>query len=183
MKFYVVFKTINLVNGKMFYGMHSTDDLFYGTEYYTDPYIGLSAALLQDFKKYGRNMFEVYAIHAFTTEKLAEDYLEKLLLQMVPHVYESELYYNKKFEGVNPGGYNLSEETKLKMSIAKTGIPRPEDVKQRISETKSGTIWINDGKIDKTHIPGEPVPEGWKLGRVFRKRKSKSKSVIVDEKG
>jgi len=165
----------------MFYGKHKTNDLFYGTEHYSDPFIGTNDELMSDLQKYSRDAFYLQAIHAFPDEVQAEHFLEKLL---TPEVYESEIYYNIKWEVVP--GYTLSDETKRKMSEAQTGKVLPEETKQKISTVKSGTTWINNGITDKVHIPGEPIPDGWKQGRVFRKRDRKNpkkkKNVIAKMK-
>lgn len=78
-------------------------------------------------------------------------------------------------------GQVRSEETRNKMrgprpSLAGTnnpnyGKPRPQSVKDRVSEANSGTIWINNGvyakKVKLERLPNFEA-EGWKRGRKFQ---------------
>jgi hypothetical protein len=50
-EFHYIYKTINIVNGKFYYGMHSTDNL-------EDDYIGSGQMLWHAIKKYGRENFK-----------------------------------------------------------------------------------------------------------------------------
>ncbi len=51
-KFHYIYKTICLINGKFYYGMHSTDDL-------EDGYIGSGTHLWHSIKKHGRENFKL----------------------------------------------------------------------------------------------------------------------------
>jgi propanediol dehydratase small subunit len=56
-KFYTVYKTINLINGRFYIGAHATDDP-------NDFYMGSGSIIYQAFKKYGYRNFkkEILAI-------------------------------------------------------------------------------------------------------------------------
>ncbi len=179
---HVLFRTVNLVNRKMFYGKHKTNDLFYGTADYTDQFIGSSKELLQDLSKLGRKKFYVEAIHAYTDEQQADEQLQKIVTKQL---CEHPLIYNKMFEPSSGYTYTMSEDHKQAIANGHVGMTLSEEIKEKISETKSGTTWINDGTVDKVHDPELPIPEGWKQGRVYRprnrqstKNKSKNKNVL-----
>jgi predicted GIY-YIG superfamily endonuclease len=65
-KFHIVYKTTNLVNGKIYVGVHSTNDL-------NDGYLGSGWALKAALKKYGRESFARDILYIFSTRKLAMD--------------------------------------------------------------------------------------------------------------
>ena len=50
-KHYLVYKTTNLVNGKIYIGQHQTYDI-------NDGYIGSGSALNEDVKKFGKENFK-----------------------------------------------------------------------------------------------------------------------------
>lgn len=50
-KYHIIYKTTNLINGKIYVGLHSTDDL-------EDRYLGSGWLLKNAIKKYGRNNFK-----------------------------------------------------------------------------------------------------------------------------
>lgn len=49
-KFYIIYKTINLINNKIYIGMHETYDL-------NDGYMGSGKAIELAFRKYGKKNF------------------------------------------------------------------------------------------------------------------------------
>jgi hypothetical protein len=107
------------------------------------------------------------------------------------------ILYNKTDGGDGGSGLKLSEESKRKMSIAKTGIPRSEETKRKISITNSKHIVSEETKkklseankkrgnnfktcagwhwwhhpITKTSTYCEICPEGYMRGRVMGPRK------------
>lgn len=50
-KYHIIYKTTNLINGKIYVGMHSTDNL-------NDGYLGSGWILKQAIKKYGKENFK-----------------------------------------------------------------------------------------------------------------------------
>ena len=71
-KFNFVYKTTNLVNGKIYVGVHTTDKL-------NDGYIGSGRALLKAIEKYGKSNFKREIIEMCESEDQAYD-LEALIV-------------------------------------------------------------------------------------------------------
>jgi hypothetical protein len=51
MKYYTIYKTTNLINGKIYIGKHETSDL-------NDTYMGSGKVLMNAIKKYGKDSFK-----------------------------------------------------------------------------------------------------------------------------
>jgi group I intron endonuclease len=113
-QFHYVYITTNLIDGKQYVGDHSTDNL-------DDGYLGSGRPYFQHaIKKYGKHNFKKEILEHFNNKEEAFLAQEK---------------YIKQFNTLNPNGYNISptgglhvrgclnhsEETKIKMSIAKKG--------------------------------------------------------------
>lgn len=121
-KYNYVYKITNTINGKIYIGKHSTDDL-------EDGYMGSGVVLKQAYKKYGLENFNKEVIDYYTSEE---------------ELNQGEIFYIAKFNSTNSEiGYNLTyggegggktEETKQKMSIAKKGKTHSEETKRKISE-------------------------------------------------
>lgn len=123
----VIYKTINLVNGKIYVGKDVKNRL---------EYLGSGTRLRLAINKYGRQNF---------SKEILEYCDSKELLN------EREIYWIEKLESRNPNvGYNLarggqgatgfkqSEEAKRKMSIAKSGRILSEETKRKMSEARKG---------------------------------------------
>lgn len=90
--FHTLYKTTNLINGRYYIGVHSTEDAGFGTDSWVDGYTGSGDAIMMALKKHGRNNFmvELLAIHesenqAYAAE--AEMVTEEWLIENKVHVY------------------------------------------------------------------------------------------------
>ena len=85
--FYVLYKTTNSVNRREYWGIRMTQDIFFGTDMSTDSYCGEGLDLLADLRLYGRHVFIVNAIHAYTEQSLAKAALKKILENLPDNSY------------------------------------------------------------------------------------------------
>lgn len=114
-EFHFIYKTTNLINGKYYIGMHSTNCL-------KDGYLGSGTYLRRSIKKYGRNNFQI-EILSFCKDR--EELIEKEKELVHEGLVEDPSCMNLRLGGGNSGYGFLnkkhSEETKLKQRLAKLG--------------------------------------------------------------
>ncbi len=110
-KYNFVYKTTNLINGKIYIGVHSTDNL-------NDGYFGSGIYLNKSMDKYGKHSFKNEILKEFNTADEA-------------YLYESELVdenFVKRLDTYNlttggKGGYNnISSKGKQNISKARSGM-------------------------------------------------------------
>lgn len=80
---YIVYKTINLVNGNFYIGVHKCRDE-------EDNYLGSGTALFRAIKKYGKNNFKRETLKSFSRETDALEYEKELVnedLLISPNCY------------------------------------------------------------------------------------------------
>jgi hypothetical protein len=108
-KMWVVYKTTNTINNKVYIGVHGD----YTGKY---DYLGSGRALKSAIKKYGRENFSHSIIKLFSTANEAFDY-EKIIVDA--EFVRDPTTYNLTCGGT--GNSILSDETKEKISIANKG--------------------------------------------------------------
>lgn len=123
--YHYLYKTTNLKNNKIYIGVHSTDNL-------EDGYIGSGKFLKQSILKYGKEYFKCEILEFFESRELAYKREAELVNE---DFIKSSTNYN-----CAPGGggtaigeshpcfgkrWKLTEETKLKQSLSKTGDKNP----------------------------------------------------------
>lgn len=158
-KYNYVYKITNTINGKIYIGKHSTDDL-------EDGYMGSGVRLHKAYKKYGLVNFKKEVIDYYNSEE---------------ELKQGEIFYIAKFNSTDPNvGYNLtyggdgfgvftdetlkkiseslkgketwnkgkhhSDETIQKIRQSLKGKPFTEERKQKISQSLKGKIPWNKGK-------------------------------------
>lgn len=114
-----LYKTTNLINNKIYYGIHSTHNI-------DDGYIGSGVALKSAFKKYGKENFEKEII--CITE--SREHASNLEVELVTEDFcKLKTNYNMRTGGDE--SYAHHPETRKKMSLAQTGVKRtPERIEQ-----------------------------------------------------
>jgi hypothetical protein len=158
---YCVYKIINLINNKIYIGVHKTKDI-------NDNYIGSGSLIKQAVKKYGIENFKKKIL--FVSQFECQAYkLEKLLV--TEEFIKRDDTYNLKLGGIggrhknsytdkekseksdylkkNNPSFTMTNETKLKMSKSKQGKP---------SNAKGNFKKQNDGKWENTAHIGENNP-------------------------
>jgi hypothetical protein len=139
------YKITNLINGKYYYGIHSTDNL-------DDGYMGSGTLLKDAIKKYGKENFSKEIITDYPTRKAASDHEKEVVtLELI----ELDECYNCRTGGEN--GNIQSSEIKQQISQTLTGLmtgekhwtflkPYPSEGKRKISEFNIGKTYTIEYK-------------------------------------
>lgn len=115
-KYHYIYKTTCQVNGKFYYGMHSTDDL-------EDGYIGSGTHLWHSIKKYGRENFTI-DIQEFCENREA---LKKREAELVnEEILTDPMCMNLKIGG--EGGFRLTKE-QYSARNSKCGLKNAEKIR------------------------------------------------------
>lgn len=123
----VVYKTTNIINGKIYIGQDSNNNL---------NYIGSGTIFLKAVKKYGKiNFRKEILCHCENQEEL--DACETFWINNFNSI-DKTLGYNILKNGRSPLGYKHTPEAKLKMSIANKGILKSEEHKIKLRIVKTG---------------------------------------------
>lgn len=111
-KYCYLYQITNKINGKIYVGVHSTDDL-------NDGYMGSGSLLKKAFAKYGMEAFEKLILKQFSSEQ--EMYLEEASIVTAEFI-EREDTYNLKEGG--EGGTTPCQEVKDKIKLAHQNLQR-----------------------------------------------------------
>ena len=182
---YIVYQTTNLISGKKYIGSHSCHS-------FDDAYFGSGKTLVADIKKLGKKSFKKEII-AICDDFESMRNLEKSLVDKF--WVNSEDTYNLRIGGCGSKsaekhqnfGKNLSDLTKQKISIAKTGKKLDELHAQKVRKARLGKIgiseesrnkyrlsasnrrWINNGIVNKAIPKDKELPEGFIFGKLTHK--------------
>lgn len=157
---HTVYKTTNLVNGKIYIGVHKQTRS-------KDWYIGSGRAFSTAVKKYGRESFSKEVLFEYSTAKEAYDKEAELVNE---EFVSREDTYNLVVGGRGGVGKKLTEEHIQIIVNSKTGVPRTKEARDKMSATRIAR------KI--------PSPnKGKSLSAEHRNalRKAKLKRVLVDD--
>lgn len=105
---YIVYKTTNMENGKIYIGAHKTKSI-------EDNYLGSGKLIKEDVKKYGRDIFKKDILFIFPVQSKADEMEKKLIPK---NVILDDKYYN-----IVEGGKNR---------------PWPKEIREHQSESKKG---------------------------------------------
>lgn len=172
--FYLVYKTTNLVNGKIYIGKHSTKNPY-------DNYVGSGKAIKQAIEKYGIENFNKEILYCFTNEKEAflkeEEIVTKEFIDrkdtynMIVGGYgmksgEAHPNFGKRGENSHLYGKHQSKETRDKRSKSLSGENNPnygkhpsQETRDKISKAGKGRKYTQEtkDKISRSHR-GEKNP-------------------------
>ena len=124
-----VYKTTNLLTGKIYIGQHSTKNI-------DDGYLGSGVYLKKAFKKYGKENFKCEIIAYVDGSKEDLDHAEEFFIKHHKNTVGWDMMYNttERARGVDCH----TEETRKKMSEAKKGVKLSEEIRKKMSEAKKG---------------------------------------------
>lgn len=174
---HLIYKTTNLINGKFYYGAHSTLNIH-------DAYLGSGTLIKNAIKKYGRNNFVKEIVGLFDSREDMFEF-EELLITVVKD--------NKHCYNISNGGMGGNKGTKHTLEWIETarirnmgegnafyGKSHSNTTKNQISKSKkginnykhgqkttSGYVWVNDG-VNHYRVPKEEsiqYPYRGRLGR------------------
>lgn len=117
------YKITNLINGKYYYGIHSTNNL-------NDGYMGSGIALRKAYKKYGMENFIKEIIINYATRKEVIDHEIKVVTIELIKLDEC---YNNRIGGSHEYNTPISEETRKKISEINKGRVHSEESKLKMS--------------------------------------------------
>lgn len=203
--YYYLYQIKNKLNGMVYVGIHKTKNI-------NDGYMGSGKILGHAIKKHGLENFEKTILANFDDEesmRLAEEmYVDDVFLARSDvynivngggcgwkYVNERGLNKTKSVETCEKISKtlleNYPETTRKAVSEANKGKPKPQEQKDKISESMSkipgrektqeekdkisnaqkSKVWINDGVQCKRIENTEDIPIGWVRGRPYAKRK------------
>ena len=167
---HIVYLTRNLINDKIYVGVHSTWNL-------NDGYLGSGGVISRAIKKYGRENFERTILHFCHSQQHSLE-LESVIVD-VQFLNRPDVY------NIQPGGNNQSYHT---------GMKHTNESKQRISESRKSTTGVKRGPYRsdcKLHEPrsaehkaktSETLKRKYESGEIDKSYMRKPKSEEHKEK-
>ncbi len=127
---WILYRTTNLLNGKIYVGVHKVSDTKHSRRY-----LGSGTILKPAIEKYGRKNFTRTTLAEFNNCKDAY----KAEAEMVNEEFLKRTdIYNVKLGGEGSVGFKPTEQTKIKMSIANRGRVANEEQKLNYSRGQLG---------------------------------------------
>jgi hypothetical protein len=155
-KFHFVYKTKNKLNGKYYYGMHSTHNL-------NDGYLGSGKQLRYAIRKYGKVNFELEIIEFFDSRELLIEGEKKIITDEIVKDKDS---YNISYGGLG-GVQNEEHRRKMREGASKYLKEKWVDLeyREKISEVLRNNMKRNHklGKINYNTFSGKKHSDDTKL--------------------
>jgi hypothetical protein len=125
----IVYQTTNLVNGKIYIGVHEKNRA---------DYLGSGVAIRAAIRKYGKNSFKRETLFEYAT--IEEAYSKEREIVTEGFLLRKDVY-NLVLGGVGGSGRSpKSLDTRLKMSAAKKGILKSPETKKKMSDSHTGKV-------------------------------------------
>lgn len=152
---YFLHKTVNIITGEYFYGIHQSFDMYFGRrgEGSWDPHLGSGAKLTDNVEQHGRHNFIVQSLFCHPDKEEVQKRFKDLNID-----YNDPLCLN---------GFLYTPERNKKISESLKGYRQSAEHRKRKPHNKK---WITDGENDRYVPKDDPIPEGWKEGRAFKPR-------------
>lgn len=121
-QFHFLYKTTCTITNKVYYGVHSTNDL-------DDGYIGSGKLLHEDIRKYGKEHFKCEHLKFFDTPKDAFQYEESFVNESI---IQSDQTYNMAIGG--QGGF-LGNDAHKRAAQKLMNRPKTKEHREKLSES------------------------------------------------
>lgn len=118
------YKITNLINGKFYYGIRSSDKL------HSDKYMGSGQHIKQAIEKYGKENFKKEIINHYPTRFEASEH-ERMVVDL--ETINDIMCYNAKTGGENGYIYQFTEADRKKVSDGLKGKKKPEEYSKKLS--------------------------------------------------
>ncbi|AUR86047.1 nuclease associated modular domain 3 protein [Vibrio phage 1.081.O._10N.286.52.C2] len=161
--YYIVYKTTNKTNGKIYIGAHKTEDL-------EDGYIGSGKLLKRAINKYGVDSFECEILEQCDS---SDEMYEREAVYVDREFVENSMTYNLKlggeggFDHLNRSGIPHTDESKAKISKTLSG----RAVSDKIREKYADNYWVKRGE----ERYAAAVEHGIKIGKQDKTESQKQK--------
>ena len=157
-KYHIIYKTTNLINNKIYIGLHSTDNL-------EDGYLGSGLALKDAVKKYGRDKFLREVLFVFNSRSEAR--------KMEAQIVDDEFISRKDTYNLTVGGMGVENQYGSRNHRYGKVAPNAKRLRARhktgtVIETQSikeleNLINIDRGNIRNLIKKGIRGRKGWKI--------------------
>lgn len=163
-KYHFIYKTTNLLSGKYYYGLHSTNDL-------DDGYLGSGRRLRYSINKYGKENHKREIIEFCKNRK-------ELICREREIVTLNEIAKEECMNLIVGGatkGHSLS--TREKISLSKKGVPLSEKHKKSLSKSNA-KYWLGKSRSDEVKLKVSIANKGkqYRLGHKHTEESRKKMS-------
>jgi len=136
--YHTIYKVTNLINGKIYIGYHSTDNL-------QDNYTGSGKHINRAIKKYGKENFKKEVLMLFDNEKDMK-FAEKLIVNL--DFIKRKDTYNMRLggDGGSSPGSKRSKETRKLMSEKQKGKRQSIETIQKIKEKRKQQVITKESR-------------------------------------
>jgi hypothetical protein len=166
-KYHIIYQTICLVNGKIYYGAHSTDNI-------DDGYLGSGDLIVRAIKKHGKQNFERFIECIF--DNPSDMFLKEKEIVTPEFLKRSDVY------NIVPGGYGGQNKGSLDLKhfhkpdtgercaahyLATDKMIAEGWTKGRGMSSTTGTLWIHRQSEKKMILPellDDHIADGWSRG-------------------
>lgn len=149
-----VYKTTNIINGKMYIGQHKS-------EKFDESYKGSGVILTKALEKYGKSNFKTQIIECCETAEELDNREVYWIAQY--NASESETFYNVASGCNGSHEYSTSELTRQRLSEAQTG--------KRVINKNGRVTYVDSDLLDKY------LAEGWSLGYNYTEEQMKERTA------